>query len=129
MLTDRSQLPLGRSLRAAVTAVVAAGADRFEVVGLAAGGGRVDLLAEQIRATGARFVAVSDPTAAGRIGSAFPDVTVLSGPSAATRLVDAVESDVVLNGITGAIGLRPTLAALRAGSLPVYPAGILDLLP
>ena len=93
-----------------------AGADRFEVVGLAAGGGRVDLLAEQIRTTGARFVAVSDPTAAGRIGSAFPDVTVLSGPSAATRLVDAVESDVVLNGIDGSRGLGPTLAALRSGA-------------
>ncbi len=44
-----------------------AGPGRFEVVGLAAGGGRIDLLAEQIRRTGVRFVAVSAPAAAERI--------------------------------------------------------------
>ncbi|OFS15710.1 1-deoxy-D-xylulose-5-phosphate reductoisomerase, partial [Kytococcus sp. HMSC28H12] len=40
---------------------------------------------------------------------------VLTGPDAATELA-AEPVDVVLNGITGSIGLRPTLAALEAGS-------------
>lgn len=93
-----------------------AGPGRFEVVGLAAGGGRIDLLAEQIRRTGVRFVAVSAPAAAERIRSAFPEATVLDGPGAATELVGAVEADVVLNGIDGSIGLGPTLAALRTGA-------------
>lgn len=97
-----------------VTAEAAAG--RFEVVGLAAGGGRTDELGAQISETRARFVAVSDPSAAERIRREFSDVTVFDGPGAATRLVEEVEADVVLNGIDGSIGLGPTLAALRTGA-------------
>ncbi|WP_346995750.1 1-deoxy-D-xylulose-5-phosphate reductoisomerase [Dietzia sp. SLG310A2-38A2] len=93
-----------------------AGPGLFEVVGLAAGGGRVDLLGEQIAATGAGYVAVSDPAGAARIRSEFPGVTVFEGPGGAVELVGAVESDVVLNGIDGSIGLGPTLAALRTGT-------------
>ncbi|MCT1513977.1 MAG: 1-deoxy-D-xylulose-5-phosphate reductoisomerase [Dietzia sp.] len=93
-----------------------AGPGRFEVVGLAAGGGRVDLLGEQIAATGAGYVAVSDPAGAARIRSEFPAVTVFDGPGGATELVGAVEADVVLNGIDGSIGLGPTLAALATGA-------------
>lgn len=89
---------------------------RFEVVGLAAGGGRPDLLEEQISATGVRVVAVSDAAAADRIRREFPDVTVLDGPGAATALVGEVGADVVLNGIDGSIGLGPTLAALGTGA-------------
>lgn len=43
---------------------------------------------------------------------------MLAGPDAATELA-AVECHSVLNGITGSIGLRPTLAALRAGRVLV----------
>ncbi|NLD86597.1 MAG: 1-deoxy-D-xylulose-5-phosphate reductoisomerase [Actinomycetales bacterium] len=100
----------------ALEVISEAGADRFRVVGLAAGGGRPDLLARQIRATGARIVAVSDPAGAERLRAQFPDLTVLDGPDAATELVQTVESDVVLNGIDGSIGLAPTLAALATGA-------------
>lgn len=100
----------------ALEVISEAGADRFRVVGLAAGGGRPDLLARQSRATGARIVAVSDPAGAERLRAQFPDLTVLDGPDAATELVQTVESDVVLNGIDGSIGLAPTLAALATGA-------------
>jgi 1-deoxy-D-xylulose-5-phosphate reductoisomerase len=40
---------------------------------------------------------------------------VLTGPDASTELAGRA-ADVVLNGITGSVGLGPTLAALRAGS-------------
>lgn len=93
-----------------------AGSERFEVVGLAAGGGRVGLLAEQIVATGTRFVAVSDDAAAERVQVMFPEVTVFAGSGSATELVDEVPADVILNGIDGSIGLGPTLAALRTGA-------------
>ena len=43
------------------------------------------------------------------------DPELLVGPDASTTLA-AREADVVVNGITGAIGLEPTLAALRAGT-------------
>lgn len=93
-----------------------AGPDRFDVVGLAAGGGRVGLLGDQIAATGVGHVAVSDPAGAARIRAEFPELTVFEGPGAATELVGAVEADVVLNGIDGSIGLGPTLAALGTGA-------------
>ncbi|WP_182357410.1 1-deoxy-D-xylulose-5-phosphate reductoisomerase [Tomitella gaofuii] len=95
--------------------VISAAAERLEVVGLAAGGADVELLARQIRATGAREVAVADPAAAARLADVvgFP---VRSGPSAAEDLVRSVEADVVLNGLVGSLGLRPTLAALETGA-------------
>src|SRR5690606_11163938 len=42
---------------------------------------------------------------------------LLSGADAATQIAGYSETDVVLNGITGAIGLEPTIAALQAGHL------------
>ncbi len=91
--------------------VIAANPDRFEVVGLAAGGGNPELLARQRAETGVRAVAVADPAAADRVG----DVT-FSGPDAVTRLVRDTEADVVLNALVGALGLEPTLAALDSGA-------------
>lgn len=75
--------------------VIAAHPERFEVVGLAAGrnGG---LLAEQAARFGVRATAL--------------------GAEAAEALVADVEADVVVNGITGAAGLGPTLAALATGA-------------
>ena len=39
---------------------------------------------------------------------------IITGPDASTRIAE-IEADVVLNGITGSIGLAPTLAALKSG--------------
>lgn len=96
--------------------VVAANPDRFEVVGLAAGGGNLDLLAEQIRVTGVTEVAVANPGAAARLKLPHDGVTVRSGPSAVTELVRETEADVVLNALVGSLGLEPTLAALGTGA-------------
>nr|WP_307789298.1 1-deoxy-D-xylulose-5-phosphate reductoisomerase [Mycolicibacterium baixiangningiae] len=91
--------------------VIAANPDRFEVVGLAAGGANPDLLARQRAETGVTDVAVTDPKAAEQIG----DVTH-TGPDAVTRLVENTGADVVLNALVGALGLEPTLAALATGA-------------
>ncbi|RYU12390.1 1-deoxy-D-xylulose-5-phosphate reductoisomerase [Nocardioides iriomotensis] len=69
--------------------------DRFRVVGLTAGGGNKDLFAEQVR----------------ELSPAFADLGEEASIAAA-----AMECDVVLNGISGAVGLRPTVAALEAGN-------------
>ncbi|WP_137725121.1 1-deoxy-D-xylulose-5-phosphate reductoisomerase [Prescottella subtropica] len=92
--------------------VIAANPDKFTVVGLAAGGGNIDLLARQIRATGVTRVAVADPAAAARLD--LPGV--LSGPDAVTDLVRSTAADVVLNALVGSLGLAPTLAALESGA-------------
>ena len=91
--------------------VIAANPDRFEVVGLAAGGGNPGLLAQQRAETGVTNIAVADDAAAARVG----DVTY-AGPDAVTRLVENTEADVVLNALVGALGLKPTLAALATGA-------------
>ncbi|MGO4784016.1 1-deoxy-D-xylulose-5-phosphate reductoisomerase [Cryobacterium sp. W22_MBD10_FK3] len=74
--------------------VIKANPTRFEVVGLSAGSNR-ELLAAQA----AEF--------------AVDDTAV--GAAEAEQLVRDVDADVVLNGITGSVGLGPTLAALKAG--------------
>ena len=91
--------------------VIAANPDRFEVVGLAAGGGNPGLLAQQRAETGVTNLAVADDAAAAQVG----DVTY-AGQDGVTRLVENTEADVVLNALVGALGLKPTLAALATGA-------------
>jgi len=91
--------------------VIAANPDRFELVGLAAGGGNPDLLARQRAETGVTNVAVADEGAAQTVG----DVTY-HGPDAVTRLIENTEADVVLNALVGALGLQPTLTVLASGA-------------
>ncbi len=91
--------------------VIAANPDRFEVVGLAAGGANVETLLRQRAETGVTNIAVADERAAERVG----DVP-FRGPESVTRLVQETDADVVLNALVGALGLRPTLAALESGA-------------
>ncbi|SBS71437.1 1-deoxy-D-xylulose 5-phosphate reductoisomerase [uncultured Mycobacterium sp.] len=91
--------------------VIAENPDRFEVVGLAAGGGNPDLLARQRAETGVSNIAVADQAAAEKLG----EVTY-GGPDGVTRLVENTQADVVLNALVGALGLHPTLAALASGA-------------
>ena len=108
--------------------VVRRNPDRFRVTGLAAGGGNVELLARQALELGVEVVAVARASAAQDLQLAFyaaakaggydagdhPVPKILAGPDAATELAGG-PCDVVLNGMTGSIGLAPTLAALHAG--------------
>ncbi|MGW0603635.1 1-deoxy-D-xylulose-5-phosphate reductoisomerase [Streptomyces sp. NPDC002640] len=95
--------------------------DRFRVTALSAAGGRVDLLAEQAHRLRVRTVAVARADKAAELREALaarygsePLPEVLAGPDAAAELA-ASPCHTVLNGITGSIGLAPTLAALEAG--------------
>jgi 1-deoxy-D-xylulose-5-phosphate reductoisomerase len=69
--------------------------DRFRLVGLAAGQNRT--LAESQAAE-------------------FGVSSVAYGATEAVSLINSLHADVILNGITGAVGLEPTLAALATGS-------------
>ncbi len=99
--------------------VVRAAGERFRVVGLAAGGAHPELLAAQVRALSPATVAVADERCVPALREALsgsgrvPELLV--GPDAATALARR-PADVVLNGMTGSIGLAPTLAALEAGT-------------
>ena len=108
--------------------VVRRSAGALRVVGLGAGGNRTDLLARQALDLAVEVVAVARATAAedlllalyaeaqrrGYSAGQFRVPKVLAGPDAATELA-AWPCDVVLNGMTGSVGLAPTLAALEAG--------------
>ncbi|MGL4306067.1 MAG: 1-deoxy-D-xylulose-5-phosphate reductoisomerase [Mycobacteriaceae bacterium] len=92
--------------------LIADNPDRFDVVGLAAGGGNIELLRQQIEQTGVRNIAVADPVAA----AALEIDGVRTGIDAVTELVQSTKADVVLNALVGSLGLRPTLATLASGA-------------
>ncbi len=75
--------------------LVRANPDRFRVVGLTAGGSNPELLEKQVAEFAPAYSGVGEEASTEAAGRAC---------------------DVVLNGITGAVGLRPTLAALEAGN-------------
>src|SRR5262245_26664165 len=75
--------------------LVRANPDRFRVVGLTAGGSNPELFDAQLAEFRPAFSGVGE---------------------SASEEAAALACDVVLNGITGAVGLRPTLAALDAGN-------------
>lgn len=94
--------------------------ERFDVVALAAGGAQPDALIAQAVRHRPHLVAVANEAAAGAVReglaqAGLPGIEVSGGASAVTRAA-ALGADVVLNGMTGSVGLRPTLAALGAGS-------------
>ncbi len=104
--------------------VIARNAERFSVAALSAGG-NVDLVAQQAVATRAPLVAVASATrvevteaiaayAAAAGHAAYRPEVVIGADAAVTAA--RCGADVVLNGITGSIGLRPTLAALESGA-------------
>jgi 1-deoxy-D-xylulose-5-phosphate reductoisomerase len=108
--------------------VVRRAPDRFRVAALAAGGDNVELLAQQALELGVEAVGVARASAAqdlqlafyaqarkrGYDQGAYRVPKIVAGPDAAAELA-AYPCDVVLNGMTGSVGLRPTLAALAAG--------------
>ncbi len=92
---------------------IVAASEELQVVGLAAGSSWEQTL-EQARQNGVPTVALADPDAAGRAGSAW-DGRVLAGEEGVRELVAGSGADLVLNGMVGAAGLGPTVVALGAG--------------
>lgn len=109
--------------------VVRANPDRFDVVALAAGGADPATLAAQALEFGVEVVSVANATAAqdvqlalyaeaqrrGWSAGEYRLPRLIAGPQAATEAA-RVPADTVLNGMTGAVGLMPTLAALETGA-------------
>ncbi|MFG2319603.1 1-deoxy-D-xylulose-5-phosphate reductoisomerase [Streptomyces tendae] len=98
--------------------------DRFEVVALASAGQRLEVLVRQAGRLRVDYIGITDPAQAMDLDTlcralyppdaALPEILV--GRGAAAELA-GVDSDVVLNAIDGSAGLRPSLAALDAGSI------------
>jgi len=95
--------------------IVAANPDSFRVVGLSAGSKNLPLLFDQAKRFKVPFVATTANAEEAKKYSQGYDGEVITGANASTELA-AHPCDVVLNGITGSIGLAPTLSALSAGN-------------
>lgn len=103
--------------------------ERFNVVGLAAGGSNLGLLAHQIREFRPKAVAVADPGGSQANGGRgqSPELSDLQefarlcraelvfGADSVASIAGAFPDATVLNGINGGVGLASTLAALSAG--------------
>ncbi|HEY6931832.1 MAG TPA: 1-deoxy-D-xylulose-5-phosphate reductoisomerase [Marmoricola sp.] len=96
-MTRRDVVILGStgSIGTQALQVVRANPGRFRVVGLTAGGARPELFEKQVAEFAPAFSGTGEDASVQAAG---------------------LECDVVLNGITGAVGLRPTVAALEAGN-------------
>ena len=99
--------------------VINAHQGQFRVRALSAGGANIDLLAAQARALNVEVVAVATEEARGALSHALGadagSIEILAGPDASS-VAAGMGVDVVLNGVTGSVGLGPTLAALTSGA-------------
>ncbi len=96
--------------------VVAMYPDRFRVVALT-GQNQVERLATQCRQFKPRYAVVTDPARARELRQLLADTEteVLCGERALEEVASLPEVDTVMAAIVGAAGLRPALAAARAG--------------
>ena len=89
--------------------IVAANPNKFRVVGLSAGRKNPALLMEQAKKFNAPIVGSMAPA------PQTDGVKVIDGDNSSVEIA-ALPCDIVLNGITGSIGLGPTLSALAVGN-------------
>ena len=88
----------------------------IEVTGLAAGT-NVDLLEKQIREFQPKLVAMWTEEKAKELKSRIRDldVKVVSGMDGLLEIATMEESEILVTAIVGMIGIRPTIAAMKAG--------------
>jgi 1-deoxy-D-xylulose-5-phosphate reductoisomerase len=86
----------------------------IEIVALAAGR-NAPLLLEQINTFRPRIASVADKATADQIAGRTVDCEILFGERGLQEIVQRDDVDVVVNALVGAIGLPPTLQALRSG--------------
>jgi 1-deoxy-D-xylulose-5-phosphate reductoisomerase len=129
---SRSVLVLGStgSIGTQALDVIRRNPSQFSVVGIAARGSDIGVLAEQALEFGVQAVAVARPSAVedfrlalaahaqreGYTSRQFRLPRIFAGPDAVGELIASTPAEVVLNGMPGSQGLSATLAALRTGA-------------
>lgn len=89
--------------------------DQFRLLGLAAGN-NVELLLEQTRKHKPEAISICDPANAKELQDALGTSTqVFFGDEGLIKLATLPAADIVLIAIVGTAGLKPALAAIRAG--------------
>ena len=96
--------------------IVEANPDKFRVIALAAGSSNLQLLADQAKRFSVPVIGTTgDRETLARMLAETSKVQIIDGAKSASEIA-AIACDIVLNGITGSIGLGPTLAALSVGN-------------
>ena len=90
--------------------------DRFRVVAMAAGR-NLDRLVAQIRCFKPELVSVETPSLARELSERILPLkpTIVHGAEGAIAVATHPEATLVMSAMVGALGLRPTLAAIKAG--------------
>lgn len=89
--------------------------DEIEIVALAANRS-IEKLAEQVRETGVKQVAICDATRRDALKALLPEgVTIHAGPEGLIELARMESADIALVAIVGTGGLHPALAAIESG--------------
>jgi 1-deoxy-D-xylulose-5-phosphate reductoisomerase len=88
--------------------------DRLQLVGLAAGN-NVDLVIQQAREHKPEAVFIQRPEKVPVLKEALPHTRIVTGDEGLLELATLPSADIVLIAIVGTAGLKPALAAIRAG--------------
>jgi 1-deoxy-D-xylulose-5-phosphate reductoisomerase len=102
------------SIGTSTLSVVESFPDRFRIAALAAGH-NLPLVSEQIDRHRPSLVSVAQREDAETLSSRFPDVVVRWGAEGLTEVACHPEARMVVAALVGAVGLAPTMAAIRAG--------------
>ena len=96
--------------------VVARFPDRFRVAAMAAGR-NLELLADQIRRFRPQLVSVETPALARELADRMRplQLTIMHGSEGAIAVATHPEASLLMSALVGALGLPPTLAAIKAG--------------
>jgi 1-deoxy-D-xylulose-5-phosphate reductoisomerase len=88
--------------------------DRIRLIGLGAGN-NAELLLDQTRKHEPAAISIGDPVKARELQDALGHINVYSGEAGLIKLATMPAADIVLIAIVGTAGLKPALAAIRAG--------------
>ncbi len=88
--------------------------DKFRIIGLAAGS-QLEEIRKQIVKYRPEIVSLKSKTSASVLKQEFPKLTVLSGQDGLIDIATHPDSEFVVSATVGAVGLTPTLSAIKHG--------------
>ncbi|NKB72537.1 MAG: 1-deoxy-D-xylulose-5-phosphate reductoisomerase [Candidatus Latescibacteria bacterium] len=90
--------------------------DKYRLIGIS-GGRQVDKLIRRARQWKVPRVCLGDSDQLDQVRQALPTVEISCGPEGLAAMAQLEEADIVINGLVGAVGLGPSLAAAKAGKM------------
>ncbi|MDD3236753.1 MAG: 1-deoxy-D-xylulose-5-phosphate reductoisomerase [Candidatus Gastranaerophilales bacterium] len=88
--------------------------DKFEIIALSAGD-NIELLSQQIEQYNPRIVCAKSKQSADKLKQKYPNILVVYGETGLVQICKNKDNDIILVAVSGRIGLKPTLAAIKNG--------------